>query len=174
MAKFWNLIILGLLFLGAALSAWGQTEHPSLDPEVAARRAARTKPDFSLKIRAKESAVKVGSPVTIEVTVTNLRDEEITMNTFSKPSMDQIVLRDANGNQCLTQLGKDVAAGKARLTGHSQFFFVQPGNPQLRGFVLSEDFYDLTTPGKYTLQFRVYDEVTKTYVKSNTITFTMT
>ena len=36
------------------------------------------------------------------------------------------------------------------------------------------DLYDLSKPGQYTIQVRRWDDETKTWVKSNTITVTVT
>ena len=36
------------------------------------------------------------------------------------------------------------------------------------------DLYDLSKPGQYTIQVRRWDDDTKTWVKSNTITVTVT
>jgi hypothetical protein len=35
------------------------------------------------------------------------------------------------------------------------------------------DFYDLSAPGQYTIQVRRWDDETKTWVKSNTLTVTV-
>jgi hypothetical protein len=36
------------------------------------------------------------------------------------------------------------------------------------------DLYDLSKPGQYTIQVRRWDDETKTWVKSNTLTVTVT
>jgi hypothetical protein len=40
--------------------------------------------------------------------------------------------------------------------------------------IVVNDLYDLRQPGQYTIQVRRWDDETKTWVKSNTITVTVT
>ena len=43
-----------------------------------------------------------------------------------------------------------------------------------RDLILMKNLYDLSQPGQYTIQVRRWDDETKTWVKSNTLTVTVT
>ena len=61
------------------------------------------------------------------------------------------------------------ATGREDVRGGSY----KPGE-QSTEVVAVNDLYDLSKPGQYTIQVRRWDDETKTWVKSNTITVTVT
>jgi hypothetical protein len=167
---------LALLFMVYLPGSAGlaQSEHPSLNPDVAARQAKRTAPDFSLKIRAVQDEIQSGSKVLVDVIIRNTLDEEIAMTSFHELGFRELIILDGKGKPALTKLGVELAAGREFLSGgHNKLFFVQPGKLETQTITVRSDIYDLTKPGKYTIQLQRFDTATKSWVKSNLITITV-
>jgi len=119
--------------------------------------------------------VQPGSKVLVDVTIKNTLDEEIAMTSFHELGLRELIILDGEGKPALTKLGQDIASGKEFLVGgHSKLFFVQPGKPEKEIITVRSDLYDLNRAGKYTLQVQRLDSVTKTWVKSNVITVSVT
>lgn len=168
-------LILDLVICLAGTAGLCQSSHPSLDPDVASRQARRTRPNFSLEIRALQNEVQPGSKILVDVTIKNTLDEEIAMTSFHELGLRELIILDSEGKPALTKLGQDIASGKEFLVGgHSKLFFVQPGKPEKEIITVRSDLYDLNRAGKYTLQVQRLDSVTKTWVKSNVITVSVT
>jgi hypothetical protein len=78
----------------------------------------------------------------------------------------EIIIRDDGGNVIPTILSGP------RLS--SRFgFFVEPGKDNKESLPIDKQF-DLTKPGRYSLQVEKEDRTTKTVVKSNTLVLTIT
>lgn len=133
----------------------------------------RTKASFRLYINTDNVDVSPGSRVPVNMLVTNTSDHEIVYDTAT--TKIEIEVRDARGGLATLTEG-----GRSRLR-----YLGTPGSSYNRSpigagdtlAVSAEDvgvLYDLRGPGKYTVQVSRFDNETKTWVKSNTITLTVT
>jgi hypothetical protein len=141
---------------------------------------------FSLAVSLPQTSASAGSPVHLDMTVTNISGHKITFvlgcrdaydfdirddrghsaNETEKgmmahmrfpKGMDPQKIAQAASTACLTVVGHDVEAGKS-----------------YDDQVNVADYYDLSKPGRYTIQAQVVDPETKILVKSNTVTLTVT
>ena len=134
----------------------------------AASGAPAQKP-FSLTLSGPQEAVKVGQPVPMKITLTNISGRELLIIGSRHPrgAEDdfQLCVRDAQGN---------LAAMKPRepSQGSQAGGSWAPGQSFTDKFDLGESF-DLTKPGKYTVQLKRKDVKTGVEVESNTVTVTV-
>jgi hypothetical protein len=156
------------MFLGLTIGlSYGQRAKPAKNPE----------PSFSIVIRASQDVVKIGSPVSIEVTKTNQANHEIN-NSKIRSSIPpyEIDIKDDQGNS-RPETESFRQAKKSREADLTHAFSVvfgnlKPGESDRDGIDLNR-YYDLGLSGTYTIQLRQFDNETKTIVKSNTITVTV-
>jgi hypothetical protein len=141
------------------------------------------KPPFSLSISGAQDVVQAGSAVTVKVALTNTSDHKIGVVADSdgrgpidcrieiRDTQDKMV-RDAKPHVWKDKNGRTI---KRIYVGASSAMSVglQPGQTLSDEFPVNKRF-DLTEPGKYSVQASRYDSETKTWVKSNTITVTVT
>ena len=114
--------------------------------------------------------VKAGSKITLEINVTNTSGHQIEYD----PGITKLVfeVRNAQGKPApLTPDGEKLRKLYGS-TGHGQF--VPQGETLAAGGAQLDGIYDLSKPGVYTIQVSRFDDVSKTWVKSNTITLTVT
>jgi hypothetical protein len=161
------------------------------------------KPSFSLIISTPKSTVPVGSEVRLDITVTNISDHDVAL-TWSSPSeliygfdirdskgrspAETERLRWVRGKVAKTASGKTVeldSSGKPKERGEIgeplfgvpgaaiQGSVYKPGHGHSESIVLNR-MYDLSQPGDYTIQLSKKDSATKTVVKSNIVTVTIT
>jgi hypothetical protein len=141
------------------------------------------KPPFSITISSPKDSVPHGGEVTVKITLTNISDHEINLERAPREDQGQshhaVIIRDDHGDlvpqKKPVRVGKDEAEREINALPHgSQILFtLKPGESLKDGIVL-DGMYDLSQPGKHTIQIERYDYVTKAVVKSNTITFTLT
>lgn len=147
-----------------------------------AQQSPAPKPSFTLAISLAQEVVKVGSSVALTIVLANTSDRKIQ------------VVEEASG--CLVDYDVDVwdSQGKAvrraepKITkdkngrtvrrvfiGASSVTNVDllPGG-KVTGLLPADKVFDLAQPGRYSIQASRYDGQTKAWVKSNTITFTVT
>jgi hypothetical protein len=164
-------IALLFMFLGSTIglgpASYGQGAKPAKNPE----------PSFSIVIRASQDVVKIGSPVSVEVTKTNQSNHVINnskVRSFSPPY--EIDIKDDQGNS-RPETESSRQAKKARDADLSHTFSVAFGNLKPgesdRDRIDLNRYYDVGLSGTYTIQLRQIDSETKTIVKSNTITVTV-
>jgi hypothetical protein len=160
-------------------------------------------PSFSLTIGTPKSALPVGSEVRLDVTVTNISDHDVALTWSSPPELiyafdirdskgrspaETERLRWVRGKVAKTASGKTVeldSSGKASgrdKVGEPVFgvpgvaiqgSVYKPGQGHSESIILNRT-YDLSQPGNYTIQLSKKDSATKTVVKSNAITVTIT
>ena len=157
-------------FVGSRISA----------PQVA--QPAPAEPRISITIKTALSTVKVGSNVDVEVEMKNISAEGVgfvppsTMS-FSTTSFKWDIRDSAGKPVTMTVYGlkvncEDAPGGVPRICAGSSFSdILDPGKTLTQKLALSKE-YDLSKPGKFTVQAFHYDG--KTEVKSNTITLTVT
>jgi hypothetical protein len=153
----------------------------------AAKATQSANPPFSLTLSAVQPIVKAGSDVWVNVTLKNKSDHKISVykeNTDDQGgfvyqfnvSDDKGALvpetkfaRRLNCHLTADELAKEPCVG-LRSGGHIP---VDPRGTMEDRMNVSR-LHDLSQPGKYTIQVERYDDESKTFVKSNTITVIVT
>lgn len=137
---------------------------------------------FSVTISPEEPTVKVGSPVWVVATVENKSDHGLPVYRAISNDMDQggwVYTVDARDDKGVARpetkfyrfaQGRDPEVAK-RTSGWATK--LKPGETMADRVNVSK-LYDLSQPGKYRIQFQRLDPETKTLVKSNEITVTVT
>lgn len=150
----------------------------------------KARPRFSLNVVAENKEVKVGDPVIVTSTLTNVSGNElsITMDLAAKGEVnahDGVIVRDSNGKEPpKTDFHRDLkgeAPSARSVSGSSttitvmnfRSFSVSPGAKFVQQIEVSK-LYDLSKVGSYSVQLTGIDDVTKIVVKSNAITITVT
>jgi hypothetical protein len=157
---------------------------------VAAQCTTATAGDspFSISISAAEQQVVSGSPVKVKLTLTNKSDHDISIwreNTEDEGGRTYRVdvHDDANKVPPETKIGTVRNGNWAELSrlspeeidlGGSGACITLKSGKSLTEDVSISRLYDLGKPGKYTIQLRRLVEGIGTYVKSNTVTVTVT
>lgn len=138
---------------------------------------------YSLAIKARQNVVKVGSEVRVKISLTNTSNHEIVVSREKGNALGEldykVDVRDETGG--LARKTKYLRAIQGENTGETTvtvsspgLFSVQPGKSLEEEDVVVSNLYDLSKPGKYAIQVERTDETSKTAVKSNTITITVT
>lgn len=137
---------------------------------------------FSVTISPEKPTVKVGSPVWLVATIENKSDHDLPVYRVISSDTDQggwvytVDVRDDKGvARPETKFyrfaqGRDPDVAKRTSVWATK---VKPGETTADRVNVSK-LYDLNQPGKYTIQFQRLDPQTKTFVKSNEITVTVT
>lgn len=149
----------------------------------ASKSAQSSKPPFSLTITA-DSVVKSGSVICVDATVKNTSDHEISVFSTADHLGNEYsadVWTDKSTLAPETRLGREINNHTTPEDERTpQIRISSGGSIQLKPGKTFTDhanvstMYDLSQPGKYSIQFRKYDDESKTTVKSNKITVTVT
>lgn len=137
------------------------------------RAPERPKTSFTLYISTDEDTVRAGDNILLNVLAANTSDHQITYD--AALTKDDIQVRDAQGK--LAPLTKDGRALRAELGRPGSTYNLRgigAGDTLPLGDIAVGAFYDLRQPGDYTIQILRFDDETKTWVKSNAITLTVT
>jgi hypothetical protein len=164
-----------IAFLLAAASGVQSAQVPAADKGE--------RPDYSLSIRAKQAETRVGSQVTIEVVQTNMSDHQLTTSAGSGPDEAAVFYKTYvyGGDGALapeTKFGRRVRTEKddpgetTVIVGEALLRYLQPGG-SLRDEITLNRLYDLSKPGKYTVQVQGLDSAGRV-AKSNTVTIIIT
>jgi len=137
-------------------------------------------PRFSIAINAPSNTVKPGSQITVNATLTNKAKDTIYLDA-SAPWMAELDFRvevhDVQGNLApLTDYGRLVLKNEGEVPiveNNGSLAVLHPGDTFKREIVVSK-LYDLTQPGKYTIQAQRPDDANGTIAKSNTVNVTVT
>jgi len=171
------------LFLGAVTapilaSAQGGQAGP------AGARAQAPTPDYSLTIRAIPAEAKAGTAINLSIAWKNLSDRSFRVaQEYKNPKrVDEAYrtyVRDEKGNLAPeTAWGREIRTGKSEgpptlQTGAAYRYDLEPGEVFTQSILLNR-LYDLSQPGKYTVQVEHLDPQTKLAVKSNVIELSVT
>ena len=161
---------------------------------LAATMALSGQSDFSITVSTAANTVKAGSDLKIDMIETNLMDHPIQVGLIAKAN---IAVLDSNGNPVRdvppvlikhpAENGKPEWMETYLPQVGTRLIDLGPGKTIKDQFVVTK-LFDLSNPGKYTIQVRSLDEktardgdtrdgvhvVTGTLVKSNTLTVTVT
>ncbi len=164
------------LLLVALLAAAGAAPRQQEEPQAVS-------PAFSVGISAAQDVVRSGSAVTVRSVVTNISNQKIWVVSLGEDVECHVwdsrgfPVRRANPRVERARLqlqvdkhGEHVVVPYIMARG--VWFAVQPGQTVEDDLVISE-FYELTRPGKYTIQALRPDPESHAVVKSNTITLTV-
>jgi hypothetical protein len=120
-----------------------------------------------------KESMKVDSPIFLRGQVTNTSGHEIVVD--SSLYKDDVEVRDAAGNLVqLTETGRrfrEHLGTSGKLQNHQH---IKVGGHIWESFPNPHELYDMSRPGEYSIQVSLYDDETKTWVKSDTITVTVT
>lgn len=129
---------------------------------------------FALTISGAKSSVKAGSAVWVRAILENKSDHDLSVYKAISDDMDQggwvyqVDIRDGKGEEPRqTEFARSVGAG-----GSGGYIPLPPGKA-LTDRVNVSKLYDLSRPGRYTIQFQRVDMESKTFVTSNKITVTV-
>jgi hypothetical protein len=139
---------------------------------------------ISVAISAASDVVKLGSELRINVVVTNIASSKRILRRSSGKAegefINTVFVRDDHGNiQTKTKYhhvlkGENTGNGPQDVIRRSMISVpVEPGESVAEQIIVNK-LYDLSKPGKYTIQVEHEDPDTKTNVKSNTIIVTIT
>jgi hypothetical protein len=138
---------------------------------------ARSAQHFSLVISARRATVKSGEPLIMQLIFTNKSKGELATEPWGDVFFE-LSVHDARGTP------KAPKPEEKKQLPPGEFLVPQRGGPihfltreesTTVDFEVAQRFrYFLTEPGKYTFQAHRYDEQSKTDVKSNVITVTVT
>jgi hypothetical protein len=149
---------------------------------------ARAAPKFSLTIKTAQGTVKVGSDVVVEAEMKNTSVEDIFYSALTGRGQDPgrsgfawEILNVEGKPVPLTEYGLKInhlespqdevgPGGYIPSAGKTVYGLLGPGKAIVENRTLSKE-YDLSKPGKYTVQASRFDG--KTDVKSNTLTLTV-
>jgi hypothetical protein len=127
---------------------------------------------LSLKIRPTSSSVKAGDTVWVEATMENKADHVVWVSRVLSEDQGGVGYKvdvwDAKGEPLpLTEYAK-------RLGGVGSAFekLLRPAET-IADRVNVSKLYDLSGPGRYTIQFRRFDLDSKSFLRSNTVTVTV-
>lgn len=151
-------------------------------PTSAIHQVSPSKPSYSITVSGPAAPIRLGMPVEVVIAVTNTTDKDLY---WSSAMGKDSVYRDFRF--FLTRDGRDVETtffnrkmtGRQR-SGDPDEVTAGPGtaialaHPPGKMFEIPINLtrlYKITEPGLYTLKVSRYDEVTKTTVRSNVLTF---
>lgn len=129
-------------------------------------------PAIDLYINIPNNVVKAGSPITLYLVVTNTSDHLIQYD----PSLDRLhieLLNHQGGLVPPTERGQKTLAYRG-YENKAFSYQIKPDGSVRGAEIPLNTIYDLSRPGEYTIQVSRFDDTSKTWVKSNTITLTVT
>lgn len=136
---------------------------------------AVSQPSIAIKASMGTYRLSTGDTLTGELTVTNLSNENLELCPW--PDRCTVHVMGEKGEPPTTYRQRDsthrLLPGEAPLerTVYSPWI-VAPGKADTHHWIL-DAFYDLSTPGKYTLYFEVQDPKTREVLRSNTVPFSV-
>lgn len=180
------------LFLSVCCTAPAQVKKPD---QVPTSPKARTQP-LLITIDIASATVKADSAISVNMLMTNKSRHPISVGWGSSELSGELVVRDSQGNESLTELERCLRSGGACNTssnlwgpcpeGDEQCRFVvripmgggnefplRPGKSFSETVDLRRSEYDLTRPGVYTVQWQGQCHCSKNILKSNTINLTL-
>ena len=132
---------------------------------------------FSLLISTKQSVLKPGDTIPMQLTLSNVSNTEITTDSRSQVNFE-LVVRSSKGNMQPPRDESKKALREGEIVIERRggpVRFLSPGEAVTIDFEMDKRFrYTLTEPDEYTIQAQRYDDRDKVTVKSNIISVTIT
>jgi len=161
----------------ATVIAWGAL--------ACAQNAPKVQPSITVAIAAPQTVVKLGDPIVLRITETNISGHDL-QETFSPSGLPGVALRrmdvklyDSEGKPVEeTDYGGTIHMRPRH--GNGPAFYSGFGGTVLKAGDSFTEISDLNKEfvlekaGKYTVQAQEFDRSSKTLVKSETITLTLT
>ncbi len=141
----------------------------------AASSTQSSTPPFALTLQAAENPVKAGSEVTVDITLSNSSNRAMHISLGLSELDYAFELRDSqNRIPPETELARN-SKGRPYFS-NDHVFYLQPGETLPKAPLVVSKFYDLSRPGKYTIQAsrQVPRELGGGLIKSNPITLIIT
>ena len=148
-------------------------------PNGETQDASKADPVYSITVAPPADPIRLGSPINVTVTVTNISSKEIYLASDRGPNTkykDFTYLLMKNGREVETTWFHRKITGRNRPDDPPE---VEAGSsitlPHAPGtiFVMTIDLkrlYEITVPGVYTLEVSRFDEYSKTTVRSKNLT----
>lgn len=150
--------------------------------------ASAGQPPFSLTIAPTAHSVQQGVPVGLWITTTNIADHNIVL--WAEKAREEqagaayqvVVLNHEGLSQPETDFSRRMksrtdipreAKNELQWQNSGERLVLKPGE-SWKDTITANDLYSLKEPGEYTIYVQRFDPATKTMVKSNTITVTIT
>lgn len=149
-----------------------------------------TDPTFSITISTSRPIAQLGSEVRVSILLKNISSHPIDIERSPRTDLGEqsyeVEVRDERGNKLPETKYYRVTRGKEKddsprpdgkfsppkyIGGSFLSKTVEPGETFPDGMILNK-LIDIVAPGKYRITVRRFDEATKSYVSSNTITLT--
>jgi hypothetical protein len=143
-----------------------------------AQEAQKAIPALSIVASATEDVVRAGSQVTLKVSVKNELTETLVEPTdgMNRPERNYAIkITDDHGNvPPLTNYGRALIKHEGVIIDRCcPSMILQPGETRNEDVVVTS-LFDLSKPGKYTIQLERFDNSIKAGVKSNAVAVTVT
>jgi len=148
-------------------------------PNATTGKPTTSNPVFSITIDPPASPIRLGSPINVTVTMTNIGGEEIYLASDKGPKakyMGLTFLLMKSGREIETTVLHRKISGRQRPDdpeevehGSSIVLSYPPGTIFARTIDLKQ-LYQITQPGLYTLDVSRFDDYSKTIVRSKTLT----
>jgi hypothetical protein len=188
--KIWGTAL--ALFLSVCCTATAQVKKPD---QVPTSPKARKQP-LLITIDIASATLKAGSAISVNMLMTNKSRHPISVGWGSSELSGEIVVRDSQGNKSLTELerclrergqcntssnpwGPCAVEGEQCQTlyylpmGGGPSFPLDPGKSYSESVEVNQRAYDLTRPGKYTIQWQGQCHCSQNILTSNTINLTL-
>jgi hypothetical protein len=160
---------LGLLLFVISVSGISIAAQQSTAPSTTSPQA------FTLRLSTGNETIKSGSELKVDIILTNTSRQTIVWSRWvGGPDYSfKIDVRDAQSKLApFNERYRGLLRGKDLPMGSSRHYGVGPGETSKESAIVNDQ-YDLSALGTYTIQAHRFDEVSKTDVKSNTITVTV-
>jgi hypothetical protein len=140
----------------------------------AASSTQTSTPPFALTLEAEENPVKAGSEVKVDITLQNSSNRAIHVHLSLAEMEYTFEVRDGQNRIPPETEYARKAKGRGYFS-NDQIFYLQPGESLPKDLLVLTRFYDMSRPGKYTVQVSraVPKELGGGTVKSNTLTITV-
>ena len=158
------------LLIGTRCFAQTQTGPPAQGP---------VRPGYSIAVTGPAGPVKLSAPIGVVVTVTNITDGDIYWNSdIGKDSAYRAFkfFLTKNGREVATTFFHRKISGRQKpgdpheVAGGSSITLAHPPGKMFEIPIDLERLYEITEPGLYALEVSRYDQLSKTTVRSNTLT----
>ena len=139
-------------------------------------------PRVAVTITLPQTVLKADSEVRIGVSIKNTSNQDHFISKHREQghaeSYNRIEVRDDKGNLVPVVKPREAPRTKdglvtALATWSEPAVDLKPGET-LQDEIVASEMFDLHRPGKYTIQVKTFDQTSKTFVKSNIITVTVT